>query len=89
MDVFWDFLQCGSGYNRRFGEHITSIFRIPDGEGTTQLFYFWYAFTAVSIIYLSGTLYSVVQVRTDVSEEISPPSSGSLRVIGHYYRKEP
>jgi hypothetical protein len=26
-DVFWDAVLCDSGQNRRFGEHITSIFR--------------------------------------------------------------
>jgi hypothetical protein len=30
----------------------------------------------------SGSLYHVALVRTDVSENISPPSSGFLRVIG-------
>jgi hypothetical protein len=32
----------------------------------------------------SGTLYRVALVKTDVSENVSPPSSGLLRVIGFH-----
>jgi hypothetical protein len=29
IDAFWDFVPYGASYNRRFGEHIASILRIP------------------------------------------------------------
>jgi hypothetical protein len=29
IDAFWDFLSCSSISNRRFGEHIASVFRVP------------------------------------------------------------
>jgi hypothetical protein len=28
-DVFWDFVPCNTSSNRRFGEPIVSLFRVP------------------------------------------------------------
>jgi hypothetical protein len=32
INVFWDYVPCSSRWNGRFGEHITSIFRVPQGD---------------------------------------------------------
>jgi hypothetical protein len=37
IDEFWLFVPCSSSLNRRFGEYIASIFRVPQGDRIPQL----------------------------------------------------
>jgi hypothetical protein len=37
IDAFWDLLECSSSQNRRFGEHIASIFGVPQDDTILQM----------------------------------------------------
>jgi hypothetical protein len=39
IDTFWDSVPCGPSSNRRFGEPIASVFRVPYCDSTEHLGY--------------------------------------------------
>jgi hypothetical protein len=38
IDIFWNFAPCCSGYNRRFGENIASMFTLKNPEDGGDMF---------------------------------------------------
>jgi hypothetical protein len=79
IEVSWDFVPCGSGLNRRFGEHITSTFRVSWTLKMEKIFSETSVLTRATFYKISEDIYHPHRRENTTEDSVCDPTIRSSR----------